>query len=91
MRIYDLIYALGNHRASKSVLKSGNLAAISYNKIKYLLVEYNKNVIFELPCLPCVNERDACMLDGMDKRSDGDAWTKTATTYILVSNLAFSF
>ena len=35
--------------------------------------------MFEFPSLPCIKEGGVAMLEVMDRRRDGHAWTETAT------------
>lgn len=54
-------------------MKSADLASFSHQKVKYLCIEYNGNVIFELSPFPFVKGGGVGKLDGMDWRSDGHA------------------
>ena len=78
--IYETVIALRNQRSSRSELKSADLASFPFNKLKYLPLEYNGNVVFELPRSSIVKGGGAAMLDGMDRQHDGHAWIETTTT-----------
>ena len=89
--IYDNLLNLGSHRAGRNKLKNVDLASFSHQKVNYLPMRYNGDIVFELPPLPNVKGGGAAMLEGMDKRRDGYAWTETATTNIIDPDGQLSF
>ena len=80
--IYDSLFSLRSHRSGRSELKSFDFATFPHQKLNYLPTKYNENIVFELPPLSTVKSGGAAMLEGMDRRRDGHAWTETATTNI---------
>ena len=76
---------------AKSQLARTNLASFKHEVVQFLSTEYNGNVIFKLPSLPLVKEGGVARLNGMDRRFNGHAWTKTATTNIVDPNRLLSF
>ena len=80
--IYDSLLSLRSHRSGRSEFKSVDLATFPHQKLNYLPTKYNGNIVFELPPLSTVKSGGAAMLEGMDRRRDGHAWTETATTNI---------
>ena len=91
LSIYDSLLNLGSHRAGRSELKNVDLASFSYQKVNYLSMRYNGDIVFELPLLPNVKGGGAAMLEGMDRRRDGHAWTEMATTNIIDLDGQLSF
>ena len=91
LSIYDSLLNLGSHRAGRSELKNVDLASFSHQKVNYLPTRYNGDIVFELPPLPNVKGGGAAMLEGMDRRRDGHAWTETATMNITDPNGQLSF
>ena len=89
--IYDSLLNLGSHRAGRSELKNVDLASFSHQMVNYLPTRYNGDIVFELPPLPNVKGGGAAMLEGMDRRRDGHAWTETATTNITDPDGQLSF
>ena len=77
--IYDSLLSLRSHRSGQSELKSVDLATFPHQKLNYLPTKYNGNIVFELPPLSIVKGGGAAMLEGMDWRQDGYAWTETTT------------
>ena len=80
--IYDSLLSLRGHQPGRSELKSIDLSTFPHEKLNYLLTKYNGDIIFELPPLPTMKDGGAAMLEGMDRRRDGHAWTETTTTNI---------
>ena len=80
--IYDSLLSLRSHQSGRSELKSVDLATFPHQKLNYLPTKYNGNIVFELPPLSTVKSGGATMLEGMDQRQDGHAWTEIATTNI---------
>ena len=80
--IYDSLLSLQNHWSWQSELKNVDLAIFPHQKLNYLPTKYNGNILFELPPLSTVKGDGATMLEGMDRRGDGYAWTETTTTNI---------
>ena len=78
--IYDSLLSLRSHRPGRSELKTVDLSKFPHEKLNYLPTKYNGDIIFELPPLPTVKGGGAAMLEGMDRRRDGHAWTEIATT-----------
>jgi hypothetical protein len=64
---------MGGHPAAKGTLRSANLQSFPHHKVKYLLSQYNGNVIYELPLVIVPKEGTAGRLKGMDRKSDGHA------------------
>ena len=50
--IYDSLLSLGSHRAGRSKLKNVDLSSFSDQKLNYLPMRYNRNIVFELPPFP---------------------------------------
>ena len=61
-----LLLRMGRNKLSKSVLKTFDLSAFKHEVVKYLLVKYNTDCIFELPPVAIVKESGLSRLDGMD-------------------------
>ena len=80
--IYDSLLSLWSHRSRQSEFKSVDLATFPHQKLNYLPTKYNGNIVFELPPLSTVKGGGGAMLEGMDWRRDGHAWTETTTTNI---------
>ena len=80
--IYDSLLSLWSHRSRRSELKSVDLATFPHQKLNYLPTKYNGNIVFEFPPLSTMKSGRAAMLESMDRRRDGHAWTETATTNI---------
>jgi hypothetical protein len=78
--IYNIVVAIGGHPTAKSTLRSTDLQSFPHHKIKYLPSQYNGNVIFELPLVIVPKKGAARRQEGMDRKSDGHAWTETQTT-----------
>ena len=91
LSIYECILSLRSHRGGRSDLKNVNLASFPHQKVNYLPSKFNGNSVFEYPPLPCIKGGGAAMLEGMDRRRDGHAWTETATTNISDPNGQLSF
>ena len=91
LSIYECILSLRSHRGERSDLKNVDLASFPHQKVNYLPSKFNGNTVFELPPLPCIKGGGAAMLEGMDQRCDGHAWTETATTNISDPNGQLSF
>ena len=89
--IYDSLLNLGSHQVGRSELKNVDLASFSHQKVNYLPTRYNTDIVFELLPLPNVKGSGAAMLEGMDRRRDGHAWTETATTNITDPDGQLSF
>ena len=89
--IYDSLLSLRSHRSGRSELKSVDLATFPHQKLNYLPAKYNGNIVFELPPLSTVKSGGAAMLEGMDQRRDGHAWTETTTTNISDPDEELSF
>ena len=64
--IMDLLLAMGSNKSSRSMLKSVDLSAFCDKVVKYLLVEFDGDCIFELPPLAIVKEGGLSQLEGMD-------------------------
>ena len=82
----ELLLVVFGRPLARSHLKSANLSSFKYKVVPHLPVEFNGNVIFELPPLSIVKEGGVARLDGMDRKFDGHAWTETATTNIVDPN-----
>ena len=91
LSIYECILSLCSHRGGRSDLKNVDLATFTHQKVNYLPSKFNGNAVFEFPPLPYIKGGDAAMLEGMDRRRDGHAWTETATTNISDPNGQLSF
>ena len=91
LSIYECILSLRSHIGGRSDLKNIDLATFPHQKVNYLLSKFNGNAVFELLPLPCIKGGGAAMLEGMDRRRDGHAWTETATTNISDPNGQLSF
>jgi hypothetical protein len=91
--IYDIVVAMGRHSTAKSTLRNANLQLFLHHKVKYLPSQYNGNVIFELPPVIVPKEGTAWRLEGLDRMSDGHAWTETQTTNLCnpCGELSFKF
>ena len=68
-----------------------DLTAFLHQKVNYLPSKFNGNAVCELPPLPCIKGGIDVMLEDMDRRRDGHAWTETATTNISDPNGQLSF
>ena len=65
--------------------------AIEYQKVQFLPPTFDGDVVFELPpCRGSVHSSSAKSMEGMDKRYDGHAWTRTLTSNIN-NNLGLKF
>ena len=91
LSIYDNLLNLGSHQGCRSELKNVDLASFSHQKVNYFLTRYNGDIVFELPFFPNVKGGGAAMLEGMDRRRDGHAWTEMATTNITDPDGELSF
>ena len=89
--IYKSLLSLRSHRPGRSELKSVDLSTFPHEKLNYLSTKYNGNIVFELPSLLTVKGGGAAILEGMDRRRDGHAWTETPTTNITDLDGQFSF
>ena len=89
--IMELLLTVCGRASAKSQLASANLASFRHEVVQFLPIEYNGNVIFELPSLPVVKERRVARLDGMNWRFDGHVWTETVTTTIVDPSRLLSF
>jgi hypothetical protein len=63
--IYDIVVATGGHSTAKNTLRSADLQSFPHYKVKYLLSQYNGNVIFELPPVIVPKEGAIGRLEGM--------------------------
>ena len=82
--VLDCLRQLQSRPRAKSDLKFLNLDTLRCERVKYLPPEFNGDVLFEFP--PVSNSSSpsiARQMEGMDKRYDGHAWTKTYTTNIV--------
>ena len=77
-----LLLSMGGKPFARSILKSADLSSLKHEVVDFLPVEFNGDLIFELPPLASIKEGGVCRLDGMDCRFDGHVWTETATTNI---------
>ena len=89
--IYDSLLSLRSHRPGCSELKIVDLSTFLHEKLNYLPIKYNGDIIFELPPSPTVKDGGATMLEGMDRRRDGHAWKETTTTNITDPDGQLSF
>ena len=87
----ELLLAVCGRPSAKSQLASANLVSFRHEIVQFLPIEYNGNVIFELPSLHVVKEGGVARLDGINQRFDGHAWTETATTNIVDPSRLLSF
>ena len=89
--IMELLFAVYGRPLAKSHLRSAELSSFKQKVVPHLPVEFNGNVIFELPLLSVVKEGGVARLDGMDRKFDRHAWTKTATSDIIDPSWLLSF
>jgi hypothetical protein len=78
-------------RASKgvrNVFKTLDFDSLDIQRVKFLPPTFNGDVLFELP--PVDTSGPFHMMYGMDKRHDGQAWTKTVTSNIK-SDMSLTF
>ena len=80
--IMDLLLWIESSKSGRSILKTADLSSFKHKVVKFLLVEYNGNCIFELPPIVGVKEGGLSCLDRMDWKQDGHVWMETATTNI---------
>ena len=66
--IMDLLLLMGSNKSGRSILKTTDLSTFKHEVVKFLLVEYNGNCIFELPPFAVVQEGGLSRLDGMDRK-----------------------
>jgi hypothetical protein len=83
--IYELVVAIGNQPNARCILKTVDLVLFPHHTVKYLPRQYNGDAIFELPAIMAPKDGATGWLDGMDRKFDGHAWTKTQTTNISCS------
>ena len=91
LSIYKCILSLRSHRGGRSDLKNVDLATFPHQKVNYLPSKFNGNAVFELPPLPCIKRGGAAMLEGMDRRCDGHAWTTTTNISDPNGQLSFRY
>ena len=89
--IMELLLAVCRRPLARSHLRSADLSSFKHEVVPHLPVEFNGNVVFELPPLSVVKEGGMACLDGMDRKFDGHAWTETATTNIVDPSRLLSF
>ena len=89
--ILKLLLVVCGRPLARSQLRSADLSSFKHEVVPYLPIEFNGNMIFELPALPVVKEGGMARLDGMDQKFDGHTWTKTATTNIVDPSRLLSF
>ena len=89
--IMELLLAVCGRPSAKSQLASANLASFRHEVVQFLPIEYNGNVIFELPSFLIVKEGGVARLDSMDRRFDGHAWIEIATMNIVDQSRLLSF
>ena len=83
-RVLECLRQLQNRPRGKSDLKMLNLDTLRCERVQYLPAEFNGDVLFEFP--PVSNSTlpsSSRHMEGMDKRYDRHAWTKTYTTNIV--------
>ena len=89
--VVDCIRKLGARKGSKSILSRVDFASFNICSVDCLPPSFNGNVIFVLPAISkSSSQSQAKLLQGMDKRHDGHAWTRTVTTHIM-NDMGLSF
>ena len=89
--IVDCIKKLGARKGSKSILSRVDFSSVQIFTVNCLPPSFNGNVIFVLPAITTSSSQfQAKLLQGMDKRHDGHAWTRTVTTHIM-NDMGLSF
>ena len=71
--IMELLLTICGRPSARSHLRSADLSSFKQEVVPHLPIEFNDNLIFELPSLPIVKERGVARLDGMDWKFDGHA------------------
>jgi len=75
---------LQSRARGKNELKLLNLDTLRCEKVKYLPLDFDGDILFEFLPLPISSSPSiARQMEGMDKLFDGHAWTKTNTTNIV--------
>ena len=87
----ELLLAVCGRPLARSHLRNADLSSFKQEVVPHLPIKFNDNVVFELLPLSIVKERGMARLDGMDRKFDGHAWTKTATKNIVDPSRLLSF
>jgi hypothetical protein len=81
--IVDCLKKLHASKGSRNALKGLDYDVVKLLRMDFLPPIFNGDVVFELPLMGSfVENLQAKLMVGMDKRHDGHAWTKTITSYI---------
>ena len=81
--VVDCLKKLSARKGSKSVLSKVDFHKIKTEKVDFLPPRFDGDVLFEFPPAgKYASQSQAKLLQGMDKRYDGHAWTRTITSNI---------
>jgi hypothetical protein len=89
--IVDCIKKLAARKGSKSILSRVDFSTVRIFAVNCLPPSFDGTAVYVLPASSTSSSRSqAKLLEGMDKRHDGHAWTRTVTTHIL-NEMGLSF
>jgi hypothetical protein len=91
LKSISIVDSLKRIRASKgvrNVFKTLDFDSLDIQRVKFLPPTFNGDVLFELP--PVDTSGPFHMMQGMDKRHDGHAWSKSITSNIK-SDMSLTF
>jgi hypothetical protein len=88
LSIVDSLKRIRASKGTRNVFKTLNFDSLVIQRVQFLPLTFNGNVLFELPPVDMLGPFH--MMHGMDKRHDGHAWTKTIKSNIK-SDMSLTF
>jgi hypothetical protein len=83
LSVVDSLKRLRDSKGARNAFRSLNYNSLDIQRMQFLLPTFNRDVMFEfLPVDMSTLHSHAKLMQGMDKRHDGHAWTKTITSHI---------